>query len=76
MDQSFIPTSEAIYKLIQELGKLPGIGPKSAQRVTYHLLRAPEEQSRRLADAILSIKEKTRLCSVCFNVTDDDPCAI
>ena len=76
MDQSFIPTSEAIYKLIQELGKLPGIGPKSAQRVTYHLLRAPEEQTRSLADAILSIKEKTKLCSVCFNVTDDDPCSI
>ena len=76
MDQNFIPTSEAIYKLIQELGKLPGIGPKSAQRVTYHLLHAPDEQTRSLADAILSVKEKTKLCSVCFNITDADPCSI
>ena len=76
MDQNFIPTSEAIYKLIQELGKLPGIGPKSAQRVTYHLLHASDEQTRGLADAILSVKEKTKLCSVCFNITDADPCSI
>ncbi len=76
MDQGFIPVTEAIYKLIQEFNKLPGIGPKSAQRLTYHLLRTPEEQSKLLAEAILSIKQKTKLCSVCFNVTESDPCRI
>ncbi len=76
MDQGLIPTAEAIYKLIQELNKLPGIGPKSAQRLTYYLLRAPEEQTKLLAEAILSVKEKTGLCSVCFNVTESDPCLI
>ena len=76
MDQNLIPSTEAIYKLIQELNKLPGIGPKSAQRLTYYLLRAPEEQGKLLADAILSIKQKTKLCSICFNVTESDPCRI
>lgn len=76
MNQSLIPTAEAVYKLIQELNKLPGIGPKSAQRLAYHLLRVPEEQAKLLADAILSAKQKTKLCSICFNVTDSDPCPI
>ena len=76
MDQGFIPATEAVYKLIQEFNKLPGIGPKSAQRLTYYLLRAPEEQAQLLADAVLLIKQKTRLCSICFNVTEADPCRI
>ncbi len=76
MDQGFIHTSEAVYKLIQEFNKLPGIGPKSAQRLVYYLLRAPEEQTKLLAEALLSLKQKTRLCSICFNVTDADPCPI
>ena len=76
MNQGLIPTAEAVYKLIQELNKLPGIGPKSAQRLTYHLLRAPEEQAKLLAKAILSIKQETKLCSICLNVTDSDPCLI
>lgn len=75
MDQEFIPTAEAIYKLIQELNKLPGIGPKSAQRLAYYLLRAPEEQTSQLAETILSVKQTIKLCSVCFNVTDSDPCS-
>ena len=75
MNQGFIPTAEAIYKLIQELNKLPGIGPKSAQRLAYYLLRAPEEQTRQLAETILSVKQTIKLCSVCFNVTDSDPCS-
>ena len=75
MNQGFIPTAEAIYKLIQELNKLPGIGPKSAQRLAYYLLRAPEEQTSQLAEAILSVKQTIKLCSVCFNVTDSDPCS-
>ena len=76
MNQGLIPTAEAVYKLIQELNKLPGIGPKSAQRLAYHLLRIPEEQAKLLADAILSAKQKTKLCSICFNVADSDPCLI
>ena len=76
MNQSLTSTAEAINKLIQELNKLPGIGPKSAQRLTYYLLRAPEEQTKLLAEALLSVKQKTKLCSVCFNVTESDPCFI
>jgi recombination protein RecR len=70
------PISAAVQRLVQEFSRLPGIGPKSAQRLAYHLLRAPEEQSRLLAEALLSLKEETKLCSVCFNVTDTDPCLI
>jgi len=70
------PISAAVHRLVQEFSRLPGIGPKSAQRLVYHLLRAPEEQSRLLAEALLSLKEETSLCSVCFNVTDTDPCLI
>ncbi len=76
MNQGLSPTAEPIQKLIQELNKLPGIGPKSAQRLAYHLLRAPEEQAKLLADAILSVKQKITLCSTCFNVTVSDPCLI
>ena len=76
MDRSFVPATESVSKLIQELNKLPGIGPKSAQRLAYHILRAPEEQTKELADAILSVKQKTRLCSICFNVTESDTCRI
>ena len=76
MSQSNIPSADAISRLIQELHKLPGIGPKSAQRIAYHLLRAPEEQAEHLASAILSLKLEIKLCSTCFNVTDTDPCFI
>jgi len=76
LNHSLVPTAEAVYKLIEELNKLPGIGPKSAQRLAYYLLRAPEEQARLLAEAILSVKQKISLCSICFNVTESDPCLI
>jgi recombination protein RecR len=76
MNQGLIPTSEVVSRLIQEFNRLPGIGPKSAQRLTYYLLRAPEQQAKLLAEAILSVKQRTLLCSVCFNVTDSDPCLI
>lgn len=76
MNQSLSPTAEPISKLIQELNKLPGIGPKSAQRIAYYLLRAPEENTRPLADAILTVKQQITLCSRCFNVTDTDPCTV
>jgi recombination protein RecR len=76
INQALPPAAEPINKLIQELNRLPGIGPKSAQRLAYYLLRASAEQARLLADAILSVKQQITLCSACFNVTDTDPCAL
>jgi len=76
LSQNTIPATEAINRLIQELNHLPGIGPKSAQRIAYYLLRANEEQIRQLTEALLSLRQKTILCSACFNVTESDPCAI
>ena len=69
-------TAEPIARLIEEFNKLPGIGPKSAQRLTYHLLRAPASEVGALADAIRNLKEKLALCSVCLNITDSDPCSM
>jgi len=71
-----IITAEPVTKLVEAFNKLPGIGPKSAQRLTYYLLGRPEEEAKVLAEAILALKEKIRLCSVCFNITDCDPCRI
>jgi recombination protein RecR len=68
--------AEPIARLIEELNKLPGIGPKSAQRLAYHLLRSSDEETEALAEAILTLKEKIKLCSLCFNNTDCDPCRI
>ena len=76
MNQSLIPAAEAINKVVQEFNKLPGIGPKSAQRLTYYLLRAPEGETKLLAEAVLSLKQKITLCSTCFNVTESSPCTI
>ncbi len=71
-----IPTPEPVARLIGEFAKLPGIGPKSAQRLTYYLLRMPEAQARALAEAIVGVKERITLCSQCFNFTEADPCLI
>ena len=68
--------AEPISRLIEELNKLPGIGPKSAKRMAYHLLRSPDEEAKALAEAILTLKEKIKLCSVCFDNTDCDPCRV
>jgi len=76
LDQGFTATVKSVNRLIQELSRLPGIGPKSAQRLTYYLLRAPDEQAKALAEAILSVKQQTRLCPSCFNITDSDLCPI
>ncbi|MHB8624924.1 MAG: recombination mediator RecR [Aggregatilineales bacterium] len=67
---------EPITRLMEAFARLPGVGPKTASRYTFYLLRAPDELSRILSEAIGELKEKTRLCSVCFNITDTDPCAI
>lgn len=69
-------TAEPITRLIEEFNKLPGIGPKSAQRLTYYLLQMPKDRASALAEAIISIKDKVSLCSICFNITDSDPCLI
>jgi len=65
-----------VQRLIDEFNRLPGIGPKSAQRLTYHLVRMPEEQAESLAAAIISMKSQIILCSECFNITERDPCDI
>lgn len=66
----------AIQKLLDELGRLPGIGPKSAQRIAYWLLNADKETALRLSDAIVEVKETVHFCSVCFNYAQDDQCEI
>jgi recombination protein RecR len=74
--QDPIPATDAIGRLVQEFSKLPGIGPKSAQRITFHLLRSPEEKAQSLAEALISLKQRVNLCSACCNVTETDPCPI
>jgi recombination protein RecR len=69
-----IPAS--VTRLIDELSRLPGIGPKTAARLTYYLLRAPEENALALADALRDLKAFTRYCSTCYNITEQDPCPI
>jgi recombination protein RecR len=70
------PATDAIGRLVQQFSRLPGIGPKSAQRITFYLMRSPEEQARALAEALLGLKQKITLCSQCCNVTETDPCPI
>ncbi len=67
---------DPITRLVEALTKLPGIGEKSATRLAFHILGASEDYSRGLAQAILDVKEKIRLCSVCMNITDQDPCRL
>ncbi len=69
-------TVEPVARLIEELNKLPGIGPKSAARLAFYMLKSPKEQAQALAEAILEMKERIVFCSVCFNITEQDPCAI
>jgi len=64
-----------LERLIERLRKLPGVGAKSAQRIAFHVLRSPADDARALS-ALLEVKEALRLCSICFNVTDTDPCLI
>ena len=65
-----------VQDLIDELGRLPGVGPKSAQRIAFHLLQAEEPDVRRLAETLLQVKARVRFCSVCFNVSEDETCRI
>jgi len=66
--------AEPMARLIAELKKLPGIGAKSAQRLAFHILRSSSEDAEALADSVRDIKERLRLCSLCNNITDVDPC--
>ena len=65
-----------LEKLIERLRKLPGVGQKSAQRLAFYILRGDAEDARALAQAIVEVKEKIRLCTICFNITDTDPCLV
>jgi recombination protein RecR len=66
----------AIDDLATELAKLPGIGRKTALRLTYHLLKQPAEQTRRLADALVTLSDRVRPCAKCFNLTEDEVCSV
>ena len=65
-----------VQDLIDELGRLPGVGPKSAQRIAFHLLQADPADVRRLADVLVEVKAKVKFCSICFNVSEADLCRI
>ena len=68
--------SSSITRLVESFHRLPGIGPKSAQRLAYHILRSPSDEARELAEALLDVKERTVLCSQCQQISDSDPCPI
>jgi recombination protein RecR len=68
--------SDPIQRLIERLGRLPGIGEKTATRLAFHILRAPDVHARELAQAIIEVRDKVRLCSTCCHLTEADPCHI
>lgn len=73
--EQMINLPKPISDLIAEFEKLPGIGPKSAQRLTYYILHAPKQEAKRIADVLVTMREKTVLCSTCFNIGETDPCS-
>jgi len=70
------PLIEPVARLIESFSRLPGIGPKTAQRLTYHLLRAPETEARTLAAALVDVRDKVVFCDRCFNISDEPLCPI
>ncbi len=76
MSQRSSSTAAPVTRLIDELGRLPGIGPKTASRLAFHLLRTSREEALALAESIIDVKDRIILCSRCFNITEDDPCSI
>ena len=68
--------AKPLARLVGELEKLPGIGPKSAQRLAFHILRATEEEARLLSDSIMEVKSRISMCKICFNFTDQELCEI
>ena len=75
-DNNGLPAAAPVVRLVDELHKLPGIGAKNAQRLTYHLVRMPAREARALAEAILAVKELVSLCVSCQNITDQNPCPL
>lgn len=73
MSSAYTP---AVQALIDEFGRLPGIGPKSAQRIAFHLLKLPDEDANRLARSIVEAKQNVRFCDLCFNIADSELCPI
>ena len=69
-------TPEPVTRLIEAFAQLPGIGPKTASRLTFYLLRRPAEQAETLADALRDLKQKTVFCDICYNITERSPCAV
>ena len=67
---------EPVTRLVEAFSRLPGVGPKTASRLTYYLLRASDDVSLDLAAALTNLKQQTQFCSICFNITVDDPCPI
>ncbi len=67
---------ESVTRLIEQLSRLPGIGGKSAQRLAFHIINMPKDETKALADSIISAKNEVKYCSVCCNLTDSDPCPI
>ena len=65
-----------VTRLVEEFHRLPGIGPKTAQRLAYYLIRMPNENAQSLAEAIIAVKERIVMCSTCYNITENDPCVI
>lgn len=76
MNQRSSISAMPVARLIDELSKLPGIGPKTASRLAFHLLRTSREEALALAEAIIEVKDRIRLCSVCYNITEEDPCSV
>ncbi|MEE4312053.1 MAG: recombination mediator RecR [candidate division KSB1 bacterium] len=68
--------AESVQKAVDELSKLPGIGKKSAQRLVFYLMKLPKTEVESLTDALIEIKDKAKYCSICFNITEEDPCPI
>jgi recombination protein RecR len=68
------PLPDPLIRLIEELQRLPGIGPKGAQRLAFHILRTPRDEAERLVEAVREVKERVTYCSICSNITDADPC--
>ena len=68
--------SDSINRLIEEMAALPGIGPKSAQRLAFHILELPDDRVKRLSETILEAKQKVRLCKECFNLSDEEVCSV
>jgi recombination protein RecR len=68
--------TDSIEKLIEEFSKFPGIGKKTAQRMAFYILKERKEEAETLAKAILDVKEKVKYCSICFNITEEDPCVV